>query len=133
MADLIKEMSTFELGLNVTITGVALVFTMLVSLVLILVVFGKVSVALQNLADKKSSKAREATLTQMLADEDKVDAVVIDEEDSISDEVIAVISAAVSTLYMGSSKKPLIKAIKKSNGRRSAWGNAGVVDNTRAF
>ena len=132
MADLIRKMSTFELGLNVTITGVALVFSMLVLLVLILILFGKVFVALQNAAEKKAEKARAATLSQM-QDDDKSDTLIINEEDGISEEVIAVISAAVATLYMGSSKKPVIKAIKKSNGRRSAWGNAGVANNTRAF
>lgn len=132
MADLIRKMSTFELGLNVTITGVALVFSMLVLLVLILILFGKVFVALQNAAEKKAEKARAATLSQM-QDDDKSDTLIINEKDGISEEVIAVISAAVATLYMGSSKKPVIKAIKKSNGRRSAWGNAGVANNTRAF
>ena len=132
MADLIRKMSTFELGLNVTITGVALVFSMLVLLVLILILFGKVFVALQNAAEKKAEKARAATLSQM-QDDDKSDTLIINEEDGISEEVIAVISAAVATLYMGSSKKPVLKAIKKSNGRRSAWGNAGVANNTRAF
>lgn len=131
MADLIQKMNTFELGLNVTVTGVALVFSMLVSLVLILILFGKVFVALQNAAEKKAEKARAATLSQM--QDDKSDTLIINEEDGISEEVIAVISAAVATLYMGSSKKPVIKAIKKSNGRRSAWGNAGVANNTRAF
>ena len=131
MADLIQKMSTFELGLNVTVTGVALVFSMLVLLVLILILFGKVFVALQNAAEKKAEKARAATLSQM--QDDKSDTLIINEEDGISEEVIAVISAAVATLYMGSSKKPVIKAIKKSNGRRSAWGNAGVANNTRAF
>lgn len=132
MADLIQIMSTFELGLNVTMTGIALVFSMLVLLVLILILFGKVFVALQNAAEKKAEKARAATLSQM-QDDDKSDTLIINEKDGISEEVIAVISAAVATLYMGSSKKPVIKAIKKSNGRRSAWGNAGVANNTRAF
>ena len=132
MADIIQKMSTFELGLNVTVTGVALVFAMLVLLVLILILFGKVFVSLQNSAEKKAEKARATTLSQM-QDDNKSDTLIVNEEDGISEEVIAVISAAVATLYMGSSKKPVIKAIKKSNGRRSAWGNAGVANNTRAF
>ena len=136
MAELIQKMSTFELGLNVTITGLVLVFAMLVLLVLILILFGKVSVALLNAGEKKAAKAREATLSQMNEDkstENQTVAAVIKDEDGISDEIIAVISAAVSTLYMGTSKKPVIKAIKKTNGRRSAWGNAGVANNTRVF
>lgn len=135
MEDLIQKMSTFELGFNVTITGVALVFSMLVLLVLILIIFGKVSVALLNAAEKKAAKAREATLSKMTEDssDNQTVAAVINHEDGIGDEVIAVISAAVSTLYMGTSKKPVIKAIKKSSGRRTSWGNAGVANNTRSF
>ena len=53
--------------------------------------------------------------------------------DGISDEVVAVISAAVATMY-GSSEKARIKSIKKSSdGGRSAWAKAGVLDNTRPF
>lgn len=136
MADLIQKMSTFELGLNVTVTGLALVFAMLVLLVLILILFGKVSVALLNAGEKKAAKAREATLSKMTEDisaDSQTVAAVVSDADGISDEVVAVISAAISTLYMGTSKKPVIKAIKKSNGRRSTWGNAGVTNNTRSF
>lgn len=53
--------------------------------------------------------------------------------DGVSDEVVAVISAAVATMY-GSSEKARIKSIKKSSdGGRSAWAKAGVLDNTRPF
>ncbi len=136
MKELIQQMSTFELGLNVTVTGVALVFSMLVLLVAILILFGKISVTLQNAADKKSAKARAAALEAMSSDEsdsDKTVAAVISDNDGLSEEVVAVISAAIATMYMGTGKKPVIKAIKKSTGRRSAWANAGISDNTRAF
>ena len=53
-------------------------------------------------------------------------------QDGITDEVVAVISAAVATMY-GSSGKAKIKSIKKSNSGRSAWANAGILDNTRPF
>ena len=53
--------------------------------------------------------------------------------DGISDEVVAVISAAVATMY-GSSEKARIKSIKtSSDGGRSAWAKAGVLDKTRPF
>ena len=53
--------------------------------------------------------------------------------DGVSDEVVAVISAAIATMY-GSSEKARIKSIKKSSdGGRSAWAKAGVLDNTRPF
>ena len=53
-------------------------------------------------------------------------------DDGVNEEVIAVISAAVATMY-GSPEKARIKSIKKSSGGRSAWANAGLLDNTRPF
>ena len=52
--------------------------------------------------------------------------------DGVNDEVVAVISAAVAAMY-GSSGKARIKSIKKSDTGRSAWANAGLLDNTRPF
>ena len=124
------------MGLNVTITGVALVFAMLVLLVAILILFGKISVALQNAKNKKIEKARKAMFDALSSNDEETEptvATVISREDGLSEEVVAVISAAVATMYMNSPVKPVIKAIKKSAGRRSAWANAGVIDNTRAF
>ncbi|MEE0928676.1 MAG: OadG family transporter subunit [Acutalibacteraceae bacterium] len=137
MKELIQSMSTFELGFNVTITGIVLVFAMLLLLVLVLILFGTVSVALQKAADKKRNKHREELL-KALTDEEVIDdelpvAATIESDEGLSDEVVAVISAAISTLYAGSGKKPVIKMVKKYGSRRSAWANAGVADNTRVF
>lgn len=52
-------------------------------------------------------------------------------EEGIPQEVIAVISAAVASMY-GKADRAKIKSIKKAGGR-SAWANAGVLDNTRPF
>ena len=52
-------------------------------------------------------------------------------EEGIPEEVVAVIAAAVATMY-GKSGRAKIKSIKKAGGR-SAWANAGVLDNTRPF
>ena len=54
------------------------------------------------------------------------------ENDEIPEEVIAVISAAVATMY-GGSEKVKIKSVKRSRAKRSAWANAGVIENTRPF
>ena len=54
------------------------------------------------------------------------------ETDGIPEEVIAVISAAVATMY-GGKDKVRIKSVKKSGSKRSAWANAGVLENTRPF
>ena len=52
-------------------------------------------------------------------------------DDSVPDEVIAVISVAVYSMY-GSREKVRIKSVKRSK-KRSAWANAGVIENTRPF
>ena len=54
-----------------------------------------------------------------------------EDDDEIPEEVVAVIAAAVAVMY-GSPGKARIKHIKKAGGR-SAWANAGVLDNTRPF
>lgn len=128
-------MVDWNLAINVTVTGIVLVFAMLLLLVFILLVFGWISVSIKNAADKKSKREREAVLAALSNDgevNDVVEAAVCD-NNGLSDELIAVISAAVATMYIGSDKKPIIKTVKRTAGRRSAWGNAGVIDNTRAF
>ena len=40
--------------------------------------------------------------------------------------IIAAISAAVAYLYAGSGKKPVIKSVKKSSARRSAFATASL-------
>lgn len=137
MKELIAEMSLFELGVNVTITGVLIVFTMLVLLVVVLILFGKISECVQNLSAKKAEKARAAVVADMVAHSsnisDKKTNTISEGNDLLTQEVVAVISAAIATMYAGSGKKPVIKAIKKSTGMRSAWANAGIADNTRVF
>lgn len=51
-------------------------------------------------------------------------------------EVVAAITAAISAFSEAEGKNYTIKSItpvKKERNLRSAWGNAGVLDNTRAF
>ena len=124
-------MVDWNLAVNVTITGIVLVFSMLVALVLILMLFGKISETLQKAADKKNQKAKEEVIASLINDED--DVVVITDDNINTDEIVAVISAAVSSMYFGTGKKPVVKSISKSVARRSAWANAGISQNTRTF
>ncbi len=133
MKELITQMSKFELGLNVTITGIVLVFSMLILLVAILDAFGKSVQLIQNAANKKSEKSRRQILEEMAKHNPVVDEEFVLSDTGTSSEIVAVISAAVYDLYACTEKKPIIKSIKKSASRRSAWANAGIIDNTRAF
>ena len=135
MDKIIKEMSTFELGFTVTLTGIALVFAMLLLLVIVLTVFGGVSIALSKAKDKKAAKVKAEAYANMMADsQDEASAPVQQNVAAADDdEVIAVISAAVYSLYAGTNIKPVIKSIKKSSSRRTSWAKAGISDNTRVF
>lgn len=125
----------WDVAVNVTFTGIAIVFAMLVLLVLILMGFGAVMKAVSNSAEKKAEKRNKAALAKMAADTyDISDSAPVAVESAADElEIVAAISAAIATMYSGSGKKPIIKSIKKSGSRRSAWASAGIADNTRAF
>ena len=105
-----EELSLAEKGIasaKVVLTGFVVVFAMLILLIFITVAETPAPVVAAPVAPAQT--------------------------DGVSDEVVAVISAAVATMY-GSSEKARIKSIKKSSdGGRSAWAKAGVLDNTRPF
>lgn len=133
--------SLFDIGAITTITGLVLVFAMLLFLVFVLYIFGWVSSFIKKSSEKKANKAKEELLKHFSDSDDNVanEEVLNDSalskptSDGINEEIIAAISAAVSVMYAGSGKKPVIKAVKKSGTRRSAWASAGVANNTRNF
>ena len=128
-----EELSLAEKGIasaKVVLTGFVVVFAMLILLIFIIKIYGAIIQKAQN-AGKKSKEKKAETVAETPAP--VVAAPVAPAQtDGVSDEV-AVISAAVATMY-GSSEKARIKSIKKSSdGGRSAWAKAGVLDNTRPF
>ncbi len=129
--------SLFEIGAVTTVTGLVLVFAMLIFLVLILWLFGCVVSYATKSGERKSAKTKEELAKQFA--EEKVEEFVqevcehTDDDSCVSAEIVAVIAAAVNELYTGTGKKPVIRAVKKSGSRRSAWASAGLADNTRSF
>lgn len=131
------ELSLYEKFISsakVILTGFIVVFSMLVLLIIIIKLYSAVISGVQNAADRKRRKKEKvveslgtATVVQKPA---YITAPTI--EEGIPDEVIAVIAAAVEASCEPEAKTR-IKSIKKSNGGRSAWANAGVLDNTRPF
>ena len=124
-----EELSLAEKGIasaKVVLTGFVVVFAMLILLIFIIKIYGAIIQKAQN-AGKKSKEKKAEAVAETPAP------VAPAQTDGVSDEVVAVISAAVATMY-GSSEKARIKSIKKSSdGGRSAWAKAGVLDNTRPF
>lgn len=118
---------------KVILTGFVVVFIVLILLIVIIKVFGMIVSKTQN-GGKKKAKAikKEANVKQPVVPSLKAESAVESNSNTANDEVVAVISAAVASMY-GSTDKVRIKSIKKSNGERSAWAKAGVLDNTRPF
>lgn len=132
-----EGLSLAEKGITsakVVLTGFVVVFSMLILLIVIIKIYSTIVQKAQSAGSnsKKGKKNKdEKPVEKPVAPAPVVAAKNVTE--GISDEVVAVISAAVATLY-GSSEKAKIKSIKKSSdGGRSAWAKAGVLDNTRPF
>lgn len=128
------NMTLAEKGISsakVILTGLVVVFVVLLLLIAIIKIYSAiVQKALDSGKKKKTKEKIESNSTSSAPVTASTPAPVV--QDGISEEVVAVISAAVATMY-GSSAKPKIKSIKKSGTGRSAWANAGVLENTRPF
>lgn len=128
------ELSLAEKGIasaKVVLTGFVVVFAVLVLLIVIIKIYSSIVTMAQQKGNKKTKVAEKPKESPApTAPVTTAPATVAD--DGVNEEIIAVISAAVATMY-GSPEKARIKSIKKSSGGRSAWANAGLLDNTRPF
>ena len=121
---LLAKDSTFEIGANVTLSGIVIVFLALILLVLVISAF--------SLFFKEKKVAKCETPKQVAKPAKKPVAVANTTEDE--DEIIAVIAAAVDAIYSGSGKKAVIRSIRPATvGGRPAWATAGLMENTKAF
>ena len=124
----------FTLSASMLLTGFVIVFAVLFFLIFIIWFYGKIVTAGINSAEKRREKKKAAeTKKQQEVKASTVEpvATVKPASNGVTDEFVAVISAAVYSMY-GSTDKVKIKSIKKASGR-SAWANAGVLNNTRPF
>lgn len=120
---------------KVVLTGFVVVFAMLILLIFIIKIYSAIVQKAQSAGSnsKKGKKNKDEKPAEKPAAAPAPVVTASAATDGISDEIVAVISAAVATMY-GSSEKARIKSIKKSSdGGRSAWAKAGVLDNTRPF
>lgn len=130
-----EEMTFGQRGIEsakVILTGFVVVFAVLLLLIGIIKLYSMIINKIQNHNDRR--KQVEAPVQESVSDASlsAAPARSPEVEDGIPEEVVAVIAAAVASLY-GASAKPKIKSIKKSSGGRSAWASAGISDNTRPF
>ena len=110
-----------DLGFDVvvTITGIVLVFLILILLMAIITLEGKIFDSM-NAKKKAAKEAAKAPAVQPAAPVHQV-------EEGIPGDVIAAIMAAIHAMGNG---KYTLKAVRRS---KNGWGNAGVNDTTAPF
>lgn len=119
-------------ALKVILTGFVVVFAVLFFLIFIIKIYSTIVVKLQDAALNKKKKIKDNDEALIKKPSKPASPPASVTQDGIPEEVIAVISAAVASMY-DSPQKARIKSIKRSTSGRSAWANAGVADNTRPF
>lgn len=120
-----------ELALNLLLTGIVIVFAVLVALILIIKIYGGIVQAVTKPKAKKKEKIENAKPAPTTVKAVKVQEPAPVSDGEIPGEIVAVIAAAVSTLY---GEKPVkIKSVTRSKSAASAWRNAGLLDNTKPF
>ena len=120
--------------LNVTVSGLLIVFAVLILLTLIFRLFGVVVDAMSGKGTKKEKNAPVAPAPVPVPVKAAPAVVPAASSDAgqISDEIIAIIAAAIAAYDPSSSYA--IRSVKRvAASSRPAWNAAGVFDNTRPF
>lgn len=117
------------ISLTILLTGFVVVFAVLLLLIGVIKLYGTIVYKIQT--GKKKSAENTIETPGKAAPAPAAPVVVIPDDDTDEDELIAVISAAVYSVY--SSDKVRIKSIRKSPSRGCAWRNAGISDSVRPF
>ena len=118
-----------DLGFDVvvTITGIVLVFLILILLMAIITLEGKIFDSM-NAKKKAAKEAAQAPAAQPAAPVQQAAAAPAPQvEEGIPGDVIAAIMAAIHAMGNG---KYTLKAVRRS---KNGWGNAGVNDTTAPF
>ena len=118
-----------DLGFDVvvTITGIVLVFLILILLMAIITLEGKIFDSM-NAKKKAAKEAAKAPAVQPAAPVQQAAAAPAPQvEEGIPGDVIAAIMAAIHAMGNG---KYTLKAVRRS---KNGWGNAGVHDTTAPF
>ena len=125
-------MLDYNLLVTIAMAGVIIVFAVLIILAVIVFSFNKKMKALDSTFNKKTEK-KEANQFSIEKLQQSVITETANAEGIISEEIIAVISAAVAS-FMDDGKGFVIKGIQKAKeNRRPIWSSAGIFDNTRPF
>ncbi len=119
----------FTLAWTVILSGISIVFLVLVILTLIVMAFGKIMDSAVNA--KKNNKSDDPVKAASPAPKAAPAQIV---EDGISDEVVAVISASIAAVLGGSGFAiHSVRRAKETARGRSVWSLAGMQQNTSPF
>lgn len=122
-------------GINVTLSGVLIVFAMLVLLVWVIWVFGAIMTRITGQKKPPKVKKEKTEQPKVKVAAAKSSAPVAPAATAAEDQdVLAAISAAVMMMYEGTGKTPVIRSVRPAaKGARSVWASAGIANNTRPF
>lgn len=108
-----------DLALTVLLSGLIVVFSVLILLIVLIKSYSFIVCKIESrVKQKKISKETSASLT---------------DEEKISPEIIAVISAAVASLYDGQKVKYEIKSLKRRRKGKSNWAAYGLSKELSPF
>ncbi len=115
---------------SVVITGLLVVFCILIILTLIILGYGTLVYRIQN---RKKNSPPQNPANKPKAKEVPVVQETLVQEEGVSGEIIAVIAAAVAMMGERTGSAYSIKSVRRSSGSRPVWSTAGLLENTRPF
>lgn len=121
--------NVWDISLNVLITGVVVVFAVLLLLICLIKLYSTIVYKAQN-RTPKAPKGGNDSVAKTVADSNGTAAMAIAQPQGLTDELIAVITAAAVSVMGNSNIR--VTGIRKRN-TRSEWGNAGVQENVAPF
>ena len=120
-------MEGMSLALTVLLSGLIVVFFALIALIFIIKGSGKIIGKLEG----NTNNIRK--VNDINNKPNAIEYIENDTNDSVSEEIIAVISAAVYSIYGCKQKIHSVKRVRRSNSIRPIWGSVGIIDSTRPF
>lgn len=118
-----------QLSIIILLTGLVIVFVMLIFLTYVIKGYGAVVRSLQSNQEDHRDSVQPVAVTSPSA---FIPAAVQSVQAGISEETVAAISAAVYVLY-GASAGKVTSIRRAAQPNRSAWGMAGLLESTRPF
>ena len=123
--------SVWDVSLKVLITGIVVVFAVLVLLIVLIKVYSTIVYKAQNRTPKAPKNQSDSdNVMKAAVNNDGTMALTLTQSQGLSDELIAVITAAAVSVMGNSNIR--VTGIRKRN-QRSAWSEAGLRDSLESF